>query len=338
MINNEMIKNYFTPYKYGKPVLTGSGKPDSFDCNAVDSPFVFYHNGKFQMMYIGFDGKGYQTALAQSEDLLNWEFKAVILPKLENGAWNSMNTSGNWLLKESNNLHDLPTLKKLDGKYWMTYHAYPEQGYEAGAASIGLAWCEDDDLLEWHRMDSPILTCDNAQPWDKGGLYKSCLIENDGSYYLFYNAKNTTYDKWMEQTGVAVSKDLMHWERYPENPVIKTTPQSWDSMFCSDPYVVFDRDKWLMFYFGFNGQRAQEGLAVSSDLLHWEKYGEPILTNGAPGEIDELFAHKPSVLYHDGVLYHYYCSSRFYHKGDATCNFGKEFRTISVATSKPITK
>ena len=67
------IEHLITPYKYGRPVLTGSGVEGTFDSRAVDCPTVFRHNGKYYMMYIGFDGTGYQTALATSDNLTDWK-------------------------------------------------------------------------------------------------------------------------------------------------------------------------------------------------------------------------------------------------------------------------
>lgn len=128
------VSRYITPYKLGRPVLTGSGRPGAFDSLAVDVPFVFHHNGKFHMMYVGFDGDGYQTALAVSDDLLHWEHKGVILPR--GVGWDSVGAAGTWILK-NDELFDLPTLKKVDGKYWLVYHSYPQKGYEAGPAEIG---------------------------------------------------------------------------------------------------------------------------------------------------------------------------------------------------------
>jgi len=91
-----------------------------------------------------------------------------------------------------------------------------------------------------------------------------------------------------------------------------------------------------MFYFGFDGKHAQDGIAFSKDLFHWEKNPEPILRYGKPGELDEIHAHKPSVIYHDGVLYHFYCACRKYREGDPAENLGDEFRCITVATSEKV--
>ncbi|MGO4376141.1 hypothetical protein AB4Z21_36420, partial [Paenibacillus sp. MCAF20] len=94
--------------------------------------------------------------------------------------------------------------------------------------------------------------------------------------------------------------------------------------------------RWVMFYFGFNYKAAQEGIALSDNLLDWRKYEEPIITIGEGNMIDSVFAHKPSVITHNGILYHFYTACRRPMEGDATCNVFPEFRTIAVATSLPL--
>ncbi|MGO4276501.1 hypothetical protein AB4Z22_42880, partial [Paenibacillus sp. TAF58] len=173
--------------------------------------------------YVGFDGTGYQTALATSKDLLNWDHLSVILRRDTGSGWDSKNIAGTWILKE-NQIEAPPVLKKWNNKYWLLYHAYPEFGYEEGSAKIGIAWSEDEQLLEWHRYPDPILTPEEGADWEKGGLYKECLIEHESTFYLFYNAKNTSKGKWIEQTGVAFSTDLMHWQRYGQNPLLHVSP------------------------------------------------------------------------------------------------------------------
>lgn len=334
----ENLERFLTPYKLGKPVLAGSGESGAFDEMAVDCPFVFYHRGRFHMLHIGFDGKGYQTGLAVSSDLINWEHKGVVLKREDNVGWDRVGAAGVWIIKESEDFGALSELKKINGKYWMVYHSYPDEGYETGAAKIGLAWTEDEELIEWHRLKEPVFSWEGGADWENGGLYKSCIIENEGRYYMFYNAKNRTMSKWTEQIGLAISEDLLHWKRYEGNPVVNVTEGSWDSLFCSDPCVLRDGDKWIMFYFGFDGMHAQEGIAVSDDLFHWEKYDKPILEYGREGSLDEYHAHKPSVLYYNDTLYHFYCASRKNREGDRAVNMGYEFRCITLAASKPVNK
>jgi len=333
---SKVIREISTPYKLGKPVITGSGIQGRFDYGAVDVPFVFYHRDQFHMLYVGFDGDGYQTALASSDDLIHWELKGIVLKRSKNKKqWDHVGAAGTWIIKETNNLFEIPTLKKIDNRYWMVYHSYPEVGYERGPAKMGLAWSEDEDLLQWNRLDKPIYSWEGGNDWEKGGLYKACIIEYDGLYYMFYNAKDKDEGPWTEQIGVATSSDLFHWNRFPRNPVLKVTKGAWDSRFVSDPNVFYDGTRWLMFYYGFDGNHAQEGCAVSEDLLHWIKIPNPIVCFGNPGQLDEIHAHKAAIIYYNGILYHFYCAVRKYKEGDPTKNYN-EFRCITVATSKSI--
>ena len=330
------LDRYLTPYKLGMPVLTGSGEPGKFDSHAVDCPFVFYHNDMFYMLFVGFDSKGYQTGLAVSDDLIHWDKRAVVLPREDHVGWDSVGAAGNWIVKE-NELFGLPSLKKIDRKYWMIYHSYPEVGYEEGPAQLGLAWTEDEELVNWHRLKEPVLSWNAGADWENGGLYKPCLLEHDGTYYLYYNAKNRPAEGLThEQTGLATSKDLKNWERHAENPVVRVTDEAWDSRFCSDPCVFSDGDIWVMYYYGFNNVKAQDGIAFSRDMYTWQKHPDPIIRTGSPGELDSKYAHKPTVVYHNDNLYHFYCACRDYREGDPAKNLHDEFRCISVATSKPL--
>ena len=220
----------------------------------------------------------------------------------------------------------------------MVYHSYPGEGYEEGPAKIGLAHTNDPTLTRWTRFEQPILSWEDGAEWERGGLYKSCLLQHEGTFYLFYNAKNAA-SPWVEQIGLATSTDLLHWTRYAGNPILRVTPNAWDSRFASDPYVVQDGDTWVMYYYGFDGGHAQNGIAFSRDLLHWDKHPEPILRYGKQG-LDTKHAHKPAVIDVQGTLYHYYCAVRPSQPSDtAFMNYGNsaatsEFRCIAVATGE----
>jgi predicted GH43/DUF377 family glycosyl hydrolase len=324
------IAPFRTPHKYGKLVLAASTDSAAFDSKSVDDPFVFLHDGAFHMLYIGFDGTGYQTGLARSHDLVNWERVACVARRDPNSKYTRYNVALSCIVREDG-LTSPGKLKKVHGRYLGAWNAYPSAGYEQGSAVIGLAW--SDDLLHWELTD-PILFPQDGAPWEHGGLYRPNLIEQDGIFYLYYNAKTDTLPKsegggWHEQSGVATSRDLKQWTRYKGNPVLRNGGHdSWDARFASNPFVVQHKDLWGMYYFGFDWKgKARELLALGRDPYHFEKVNEIILDAGAPGTVDETFAHKPCVIYHDGVLYHFYCavSGRWPH----------EVRGVSVARSKP---
>jgi predicted GH43/DUF377 family glycosyl hydrolase len=163
----------------------------------------------------------------------------------------------------------------------------------------------------------------------RGGLYKPCLLEERGTYYLFYNAKTDKQRGWREQTGVAISKDLKNWTRYENNPLVLNGGNgSPDEIFASDPCVLVDGSTWVMFYYGLDAKgKARDLLATGTSPFRFTKFNEILVDVGARGSVDETYAHKPSVLWHDGALYHYYCA--------VAGRFPNEIRGISVARSRP---
>jgi predicted GH43/DUF377 family glycosyl hydrolase len=324
------IAPFRTPYKYGNLVLAAADDASAFDSKSVDDPFVFLHDGVFHMLYIGFDGTGYQTGLAKSNDLVNWERVACVAHRDPNSQYTRFNIALSCILHE-HGLMSKGGLKKVHGRYLGAWNAYPNAGYEAGAAVIGLAW--SSDLLHWELTDPILFPADDA-PWEHGGLYRPNLIEQDGVFYLYYNAKTDVLPKsegggWREQSGVATSRDLKQWTRYKGNPILPNGgPNSWDARFASNPFVVRNRNIWGMYYFGLDRRGvARELLALSRDPYHFEKVNEIMIDRGAPGTVDEDYAHKPCVIFHNGALYHFYCA--------VSGKWPHDVRGITVARSKP---
>ena len=340
-----------TPYKYPKLVLSPTARKGDFDQRSIDDPIVFYANGAFQMLYIGWDGVGYQTGLATSADLIHWTRTALVAPRDPASRYTKYNLALSSILRDKQ-LQSRGDAIKVNGKYLGAWNAYPSAGYEEGAAVIGLA--TSDDLLHWQLTD-PILLPQDGAPWEHGGLYRPDLLLDRGTYYLYYNAKTDVLPEgegggWHEQTGVATSKDLKIWTRYKGNPILRNGPRgsatypaanpiaathpplpdARDSRFASNPFVVQSGRDFGMFYYGFRYQRpgrACEMLAIGVDPYSFVKVPEILIDTGAPGTIDETFAHKPSVITHEGVLYHFYCA--------VSGQYPNETRGIAVARSKP---
>lgn len=321
------VAPFRTPYKYGKLVLSASDEAGAFDSKSVDDPFVFRHNNAFYMLYIGFDGTGYQTGLAKSADLVHWDRVACVARRDPNSKYTRFNIALSCAVREDQ-LTSPGKLKKVRGRYLGAWNAYPGAGYEEGAAVIGLAW--SNDLLHW-ELTEPILFPRDGAPWEHGGLYRPNLIEHDGTFYLYYNAKTDPVPKqgWREQTGVATSRDLKTWTRYAGNPILRNGgPESWDSRFASNPFVVQHNNLWGMYYYGLDRRGvARELLALGHDPFHFTKVNEIMIDVGPPGTVDETYAHKPGVIYHDGALYHFYCA--------VSGKWPHDVRGISVARSKP---
>lgn len=328
MISIDTIR---TPHKHKELVLASSCRAGTFDSHAVDCPFPFYHDGAYWMTYIGWDGVGYQTGLARSDDLLTWQKEGLLLGRGPRGSVTEYNVALTCILRD-NALFGPGTLKPVNGRFIGTYHAYPQPGYESGPAVIGL--CSSVDLRSW-EVHPPVLEPDPACAWEAGGLYKSWLLEADGIYYLFYNAKNRSEWPWTEQTGFATSSDLAHWERYPGNPVVHVgAPGEFDDRFASDPCVLRHDDTWIMFYFGLcSDGHARDGVAFSPDLREWCKAGEVLIDVGPDGSLDSRYAHKPGIISREGRLYHFYCAVSPAIDRQVGNVIRDEIRGIALATS-----
>lgn len=323
------LSRFTTPYKLDRYVLTKSDDPKAFDSVYATCPFVFRDKDRFYMTYVGHDGIGYQTGLAESDDLVHWKKLGLIIGREPSSAFRRFSIGLTSVLRE-NELESPGTVKRVRGRYLGSWLAFPEQGHEAGPAVIGLAW--SDDLKHWELTD-PILRPEDGAAWERGGLYKSYLMEADGVYYLFYNAKDKTTGGWREQTGLATSRDLKIWTRHHNNPIIANGPKgALDERFASDPVVLRDHQTWALFYFGLAGDRhARDLLAWSPDLEHFNKAKQIIIDVGAAGAIDDRHAHKPSVIMWRGDLYHFYDAVSNKVPGGPT----SAIRGISVARSRP---
>ncbi|MHC4498676.1 MAG: glycoside hydrolase family protein [Planctomycetota bacterium] len=307
-----------TPYKYGIIVEDKSGKK-------VDCPSVFRHADKWYMVYIIFDGSGYETALAESNDLLNWKPLGKILKFRKEKAWDCNQVAGYVALQEHvwGSSYELQT---YDNKYWMSYIGGALKGYETDPLAIGIAWTKTPTKpVEWHRIEqNPVLSPaqEDSREFEKKTLYKSNIIyEKEQTlgypFVMYYNAKQK--GKSVERIGVAVSRDMIHWQRHGNKPVIDNLKG-----ISGDPQITKIGDVWVMFYFGaFWKPKAFGTFACSYDLVHWTKWNGPDLIR--PSEPwDQKYAHKPWMIKHKGIVYHFYCA------------VGDQGRVIALATSKDL--
>jgi len=306
------MENYLRRYKLGRPVLAPTENEGDFDSKEEDCANVIVKDGIFYMTYAGWDGTVNRIGLAKSRDLIHWERIGLILDIGDEKDWDSGSVSGPYIYQENE-------------FYYLFYVGFPKLGYENGPGAIGFA--TSTDLLHWEKSAyNPVLKNIPGKDWELGGLYKPCVIKVENKYLIFYNAKDSEKGFWHERIGMAISRDLISWEKYENNPILDNGPDSsWDNRFVGDPHIVRIDNLWHMFYYGFDGERAQEGVAISSDLINWKKSEfNPIIKTGKDGDIDEKYTHKPCVINFEKIWYHFYT---------AVSKNGE--RVITLATSEP---
>ena len=213
----------------------------------ADCPCVYQLPGqpdKWFMSFIAFDGHGYNSFVAESTNLVQWTHPRLAMGFGPPGEFDFGGCVIGAFLYESYDVKAPRVLKRREGKYWTLYGCYPRQGgYELRPGYEGVA--SSDDGLTWHRAkNAPIQSVQDPDcgAWEKDCIYQPWLVEYRGRFFDFYNAANGG----TEQTGLAFSTDLLHWMRYPANPVIRNREGGYDAQFASDPKVFRDDDHWTM--------------------------------------------------------------------------------------------
>lgn len=109
---------------------------------------------------------------------------------------------------------------------------------------------------------------------------------------------------------------------------------SMDDVFCRDPAVVRVDGVWAMFFCTLSSDgKARDSVALSKDIMTWQKSGEILVDVGAPGTVDARYAHKPSVITREGRLYHFYCAVAPAPERAVGRHNTTEMRGIAVAVS-----
>jgi autotransporter-associated beta strand protein len=332
-IDSAMLAQWSAPYRnwHYQPNHVISSTPNipgyaSFQIS--DVPTVFQLPGdttKWYMTFIAFNGGGYQSFIAESTDLVNWTNRRLAMPFGPAGAFDYGGVVLGAYLYESYDIKARRTLKLKDGKFWSLYGAYSSRsGYEAGVGSNGLA--SSTDGVNWTRFrNEPVLSIYDADrgAWENNVIYQPWLVEHQGMFYNFYNAKGGP-----EQTGMATSSDLLSWTRYANNPVIPVGASIYNSSFSADPKVFRDGNHWVCFFFGVGAGGAHIMAAFSWDLYNWTVDPTPLyLAGGNPSGLDSSYAHKISLVWNPA-------NETFYMYYNAVGNQG---RGIGLITSKQLT-
>jgi len=320
---NEVYNLIKTPYKVGAVI-----KDEEY---LTDSPSVFRYNGKWYMYFIkihkNIEDSGYETHLASSDDLLNWKYEGKLFERLENEHWDSRQIAGYAAFVDMN-FGATNEMQSVNGKYYMAYLGGNLNGYETDPLSMGLSYSETP-ISKFTRFEKPIMTSfdEDAREFETLTLYKSNMFIDEAMVtgHKYVNAYNAKPIDNKERIYLAVSDDGEHWERYLDTPIIDETKTIDGLLISGDPQIVKIDNYYVMFFFrSIEDGGAYNTFAVSENLVDWTIWdGEPLIK--PEFEWENVYAHKSSVVKHDGVVYHYYCAVN--DKGE---------RFIALATSKEL--
>ncbi|MDK2950730.1 MAG: hypothetical protein PWQ77_395 [Kosmotogales bacterium] len=132
-----------------------------------------------------------------------------------------------------------------------------------------------DKMKKFIRVSNEPILMPEGIGFECKAVFNPTIIEENGKFYLFYRAENWEGEnKWngTSSIGLAVSSDGINFEKRP-NPVIFPTEDYEIPGGCEDPRIVKIEDKFVLTYTGYDGKVARLCLAISDDLINWEKLG-----------------------------------------------------------------
>jgi sucrose-6-phosphate hydrolase SacC (GH32 family) len=124
----------------------------------------------------------------------------------------------------------------FEGGTWYLFYERRDEG-------VWLATSKDRKV--WTNVkDDPVLAM-GPEPYDRAAVAVNQIVRRGGYYYAFYHANERR--PWRDWTTcVARSRDLVHWEKYPGNPIIQNncssailvrSPQGEDRLYTMHPDV-----------------------------------------------------------------------------------------------------
>lgn len=185
-----------------------------------------------------------------------------------------------------------------------------------GKAKVGHAVSRD--LRQW-ELRGTVLEAGTPGSWDDRAIWTGSVITRNDLAYMFYTALSHAESVPVQRIGLAISTDLEHWERHPDNPLLEVDTRWYEAQNTErheaqtwrDPYVIYSPEEGVYYMFlsarvntgPFDG-RGVIGMARSTDLISWE-----ILPPASvPGDFTEI--EVPQVVPLNGRYYLLFCAAR----------------------------
>ena len=175
--------------------------------------YVINHDSTYYMFA---EGRGDTAHMLISSDRIHWHEKGPLDIRYSDGKPLGKGPIGT------------PSVWFEDG-FWYLY-------YERDDLGIWLA--SSPDLKIWtNKQDDPVIKM-GPETYDQYGLAMDQIIKYKGRYYGYYHA--TEFKDWHEWTScIAMSEDLLHWTKFPGNPILRENKSS--------PVTVYDGNSYILY-------------------------------------------------------------------------------------------
>lgn len=255
----------FVPYK-NNPVFSGTGTT-TWDKKIRERGYILKEGNLYKLWYTGYNPDssdmkflGYATSM----DGIHW--KRYPGNPIHNTSW----------------VEDMQVVKHK-GKYYMFAEGRNDLAHML-TSTDGIHWKENG------KLD---IRQSNGEPISPGPFGTPTVWVENGKWYLFYERNDAGI--WL-----ATSADYKIWKNVQDDPVIKMGPEAYDRYAVAMNQVVKYKGRYYSYYHG-NAYKPwrdwSTNVAVSDDLIHWEKYlKNPIIGNNK----------NSGILVFDGSKYRFY--------------------------------
>jgi beta-1,2-mannobiose phosphorylase / 1,2-beta-oligomannan phosphorylase len=233
----------------GNPVFQGTGLERGWDRKIRERGWIMFEDGIYHLWYTGYNDDrspnrnlGYAISM-DGVSWIRWPSNPIVTTSWVEDMCVVKHEGVYYMFAEGlNDVAHLLTstdrvtwkeqgpldIRKVDGSPiapgpYGTPTAFFEAGtwhllYERG--DRGIWYAKSKDLKVWTNVqDDPVIAM-GPDAYDKYAVAVNQVIKLDGVYYAYYHANS--HNPWTKDwtTNIARSKDLVHWEKYPGNPLI----------------------------------------------------------------------------------------------------------------------
>ena len=257
----------FESYK-SNPVFAGTGDSTTWDEKIRERGYIIREDSTYYMWYTGYkNSTGKQMkylGLATSNDGIDW--KRFGKNPIHTSLW----------------IEDMFVLKS-DSLYYMFAESKDDVAHLLTSS----------DKITWKDAGALDIRLKNGNPIEKGPFGTPVAWKEGDEWYLFYERNDAAV--WL-----ATSKDLKIWRNVQDEPVLDAGPEKYDQFAVAMNQIVKYNGLYYAYYHASAFKDWREwtmNVAVSSDLVHWEKYkNNPILGDNK----------SSGFLVHDGSKYRFY--------------------------------
>ena len=196
-------------------------------------------------------------------------------------------------------------------------HMYFLTKPEGSEAGLDIGHAVSRDLVDWEYLG---LALERGAPgaWDDRNLATGSVIRRGGRYWMAYTGHKTGEQLFVQRVGMAVSGDLVRWEKLPHNPTSEADPAHYELVSTGqrtlthwrDPFLLDTGEEVVLYVTarrtdGDVTARGAIGLARSTGMRRWEAL--PPLEHDPIAEEMEV----PQVYAIDGRYYLVFCTKDY---------------------------